>query len=680
MENSDATGTQIVKYSYETGEKVGVIATAMDIFGNTTKTIEGYSFSADERQLLIETDVESIYRHSYTANYYVYNIETKRTFPLTNFDEGKQRLAEFSPDGTLVAFVRNNNLFFVNTTNKHETQVTQDGEMNKIINGATDWVYEEEFGFDKGFRWSPNGDRIAYYRFDESKVREFGMDIYGSLYPERELFKYPKAGEKNSVVKIHIYDVNNGMHRQVDTGTNQDQYIPGIKWSQNNDKLCVMRMNRHQNQLEFLLTDMAKAEPFTIGTTVIFKEEAASYIDISESLLFLKDGSGFVWTSERDEFNHLYLFDMTGAVKMQITQGPWDVVSFYGMDEENGVLYYSSSERGAHRQDVFSINIKKKKKEAKMLSSDKGMNSAEFSHGFKYYINTYSNANTPMTQTLHSTNGKLIRVLKDNKGLKDRLVKYNLTEKEFFTFTNSEGIELNCWMMKPKNFDSSKKYPVLVAIYGGPGHNTVMDQWEGRGYMWHQMLCQEGYIVMSVDPRGTQFRGRKFKHATYMNLGKYETIDFIDFAKHLGTKDYVDANRIGMQGWSFGGYMTSSCMFKGSDVYKAGIAVAPVTNWKYYDSIYTERFMRTPAENDGGYENNSPINFAAGLKGKFLLVHGSADDNVHYQNTMDLVTALVKANKQFDMFIYPNKNHGISGGNTRLHLYTKMTDFLKANL
>jgi dipeptidyl-peptidase-4 len=314
------------------------------------------------------------------------------------------------------------------------------------------------------------------------------------------------------------------------------------------------------------------------------------------------------------------------------------------------------------------------------MSLQKGDNSAQFSKGFKYYILMHSDANTPTDFSLYDAKGKLIRMLKDNASLKERMAKYNLTKKEFFTFKNNAGIDLNCWIMKPTNFDSSKKYPVLVAIYGGPGSNTVSDAWGGRGYLWEQLLCQQGYIVVSCDPRGTQYRGREFKHSTYMNLGKLETEDFIDFAKYLGGQSYVDASRIGIQGWSFGGYMTSLCMTKGADYYKAGIAVAPVTNWKYYDSIYTERFMRTPQENSGGYENNSPINFVKSLKGKFLLVHGSADDNVHYQNSMDMITALVAANKQFDMFIYPNKNHGISGGNTRLHLYTRMTQFLTDNL
>jgi dipeptidyl-peptidase 4 len=679
-EESDAFGTQIVKYSYSTGEKVGVISTAKDIFGNADKSIEDYAFSADESKILISTEIEPIYRYSTYANFFVHDMTTKKTFPITDFKKGKQRLADFSPDGAKVAFVRDNNLFVVDLATRTETQVTFDGENNKIINGGTDWVYEEEFAIVKGFEWSPSGDRLAYYRFDESEVREFGMDIYGELYPDRYTFKYPKAGEKNSEISIFIYDTKAQTSRRVNIGTETDIYIPRIKWTKSNDKLCVMRMNRHQNHLEFLLTDLSKVQPFDIETTVIYDETANTYIDVNDALTFTSDGKNFIWNSERDNYNHLYLFDMTGKVVSQLTKGTWDVIDFYGYDEASSTIYYSSSTNGVTEKDVYSYSFKLKKPEPKKLSVNRGVNDATFSKGFKFYLLNHSDANTPTNITLYDQKGKSIRNIVNNAALKGRLEKYDLTKKEFFTFKNTDGTELNCWMMKPKNFDSNKKYPVLVAIYGGPGHNTVVNQWEGRGYMWHQLLCQEGYIVVSVDPRGTQYRGREFKHATYMNLGKPETADFIDFAKYLQGLNYIDPKRVGMQGWSYGGYMTSLCMTKGADYYKTGIAVAPVTNWKYYDSIYTERFMRTPQENSGGYENNSPINFVKSMKGNYLLIHGSADDNVHYQNTMDMTTALVKENIPFDMFIYPNKNHSIYGGKTRLHLYTKMTEFLKENL
>jgi len=678
-EQSDAFGTRIVKYSYATGTEVGVVATALDVFGDATRSFDGYEFNSDEQYLLIQTESEPIYRYSFLANYYLYHIPSKTTKPLTDFTKGKQMLAEVSPDGKHVAFVRDNNLFVTEIASMLETQVTRDGLKNKIINGATDWVYEEEFALVKGFEWSPAGNRIAYLRFDETNVREFSMDIFGDLYPEQQRFKYPKAGEANSIVSLYVYDLGLGQSRKVDMGPNADQYIPRIEWTKNNDQLCGMRMNRHQNKLEFLLADLSVNSLNAVATKIIYSEQADTYIDISDALTFLGDGS-FIWLSERDGFNHLYHFDAAGIVRKQITKGKWDVIDFYGLDEKGLQVYFTSSMVSPTEQHVYTVNFKKQPTPPVRMSPKKGYNSAEFSKGFKYFILSHSDANTPAEFGLYDTKGKLIRQLKDNASLKERLQKYSLTQKEFFSFKNSYGVDLNCWMMKPSNFDPTKKYPVLVAIYGGPGSNTVSDSWGGRGYLWHQLLCQQGYIVVSCDPRGTQYRGRVFKHSTYMNLGKLETEDFIDFAKYLGGQSYIDATRIGIQGWSFGGYMTSLCMTKGADFYKAGIAVAPVTNWKYYDSIYTERFMRTPQENSGGYENNSPINFVKSLKGKFLLVHGSADDNVHYQNSMDMVTALVAANKQFDMFVYPNKNHGIAGGNTRLHLYTKMTQFLLDNL
>lgn len=680
QEESDVNGSIIVKYSYATGQKVAEIASSKSVFGNTDKRFDGYYFSADEKILLIQTETESIYRHSFSAYYFIHNLSTGKTITLSDHKKGKQRLAEVSPDGKKVAFVRDNNIFIFDIETKSEIQVTLDGKSNEIINGATDWVYEEEFGFDKGFYWSPSGKNLAYYKFNEKNVPEFGMDIYGSLYPERYTFKYPKAGEKNSEVGIWIFEVSKELNKKVNTGNEIDIYYPRIKWSSSDNGLCIMRMNRHQNQLEFLLTDLSKTQPFEFETTVIYNEKANTYIDVNDALTFLNDGQSFVWNSERNGYNHLYMFDLKGNVIRQLTEGNWDVVDFYGVDESNATVYYSCSINGAKDKQVYAFKYNDKKPKPRQLSKSSGVNDAEFSKGFKNYIIQHSTANTPTTFTLYNDKGKEVRVLVDNSMLSEKLKKYNLTKKEFFTFKNSENIDLNCWVMKPSNFDASKKYPVLVAIYGGPGHNTVMDQWEGRNYLWHQYLCEQGYIVVSCDPRGTQYRGRDFKHATYMNLGKAETNDFIDLAKYLREQSYVDGSRIGIQGWSYGGYMSSLCMTKGADYFSTGIAVAPVTNWKYYDSIYTERFMRTPQENNGGYENNSPINFVKGLKGNYLLIHGSADDNVHYQNTMDMISALVKANKQFDMFIYPNKNHGIYGGNTRVHLYNMMTNYLKEKL
>lgn len=678
-ENSDAFGTKIVKYKFSDGLEAGVIATSKDIFNDARKSIEGYSFNADETKLLVETEIEGIYRYSYLARYSVHDLTTGKTFPLASEKMDKQRLASFSPDGTRIAFVRNNNLFITELATQKETQITFDGEKNKIINGASDWVYEEELELVQGYAWSPDGNRIAYYRFDESNVKEFSMDIFGELYPQQEKFKYPKAGENNSIVNIYVYDILRRENRLVDTGVEKDMYLPRIFWTQSNDGLCVMRMNRHQNKMELLLTDYAHASPFNLPVVSIYTETSETYIDVAGDITFMTDGS-FICLSERNGYRHLWWFNKDGSIKQQITQGNWDIIDYYGFDATSLTAYYSSSAEGAIQKRVYASQIKKGKVSTEQLSKAAGHSDAYFSEGYKYYIINHSSADIPPTVTLYDRGGKEIRVLKDNAILKSKLSNYGLVKKEFFSMQNSHGDTLNCWMMKPSEFSPNKKYPVLVAIYGGPGSNTVNDRWEGRGFLWHQMLCQKGYIVVSCDPRGTQFRGRKFKHATYMNLGKLETEDFIDLGLYLGKQSYIDKSRIGIQGWSFGGYMTSLCMTKGADVFKAGIAVAPVTNWKYYDSIYTERFLRTPAENSGGYENNSPINFVDGLRGKFLLIHGSADDNVHFQNTMDMTSALVAANKPFEMFVYPNKNHGISGGKTRLHLYEKMTSFLLENL
>lgn len=669
--------TRVEKFEYKTGDRVETVVAASDIFKEGQHQIEDYTFSADEKQMLISTEVESIYRHSTKAQYYIHNLEDGTTRPLADREKGKQRLAEFSPDGSKVAFVRDNNLFVHELESKEELQITIDGEMNKIINGATDWVYEEEFAIDKGFYWSPESDRIAFYKFDESHVKEFQMALYNGLYPEQYKFKYPKAGERNSVVRIYIHDLNAETTKMVDTGEKTDIYYPRIKWTENNDALAIMRLNRHQNHLEFLITDLGKEQPFALETKKFYDETSETYIEINDNLIFLKNGSGFLWNSMKDGYNHIYHFDMAGEVKKQLTKGDWDVIGFEGYDHDDEVVYYTSAEDSPLQKQLYSVNLKGKKKK---LSGRDGYNSATFSKTYDYYINYHTSASSPYHITLHNSRGKEIRVLEDNAKLKNRLEKYNLSETEFFSFENREGISLNCWMMKPPNFDETKEYPVYVSIYGGPGSNTVKDSWGGSNYFYHQLLAQEGYIVVSCDPRGTMYRGREFNHATYLQLGKLETEDFIDFAKYLGDQDYIDSERIGIQGWSYGGYMTSLCMTKGADYFKMGIAVAPVTNWRYYDTIYTERFMRTPQENADGYDDNSPINHVEKLEGAYLLVHGSADDNVHYQNSMEMIDALVEANKEFDFFVYPNKNHGIYGGKTRWHLFNKMLDFTKANL
>ena len=657
----------ITQYSYETGDSISTIVDSKDLDGIS---FSDYSFSEDEKKVLLPTETESIYRYSTRSNYYVYDRETKIAEELS---EGKQRLAQFSPDASKVAFVKENNIFIKNIINNTELQVTFDGEINKIINGATDWVYEEEFAFDNGMQWNASGNKIAFYRFDEEKVPEFSMDLFTDLYPSQSKFKYPKAGETNSTVELFIYDLNSKKTTKANISVEKEFYIPRIKWTLDENVLSVQRMNRHQNQLDFILVDAKDGSSQTI-----FTENDAAYIDVTDNLTFLNDGKYFIWTSEKSGYNHIYLYNLKGKQVRQITKGNYDVTDFYGIDESNNTVYFASSERSPMHRDVYAVQLNGKNK--KTLTNKTGTNSATFSTNYKYFINQYSNANTPYYFSLFDAKGNEVRMLKDNSILNNSLAEYALSQKEFFNFKTTEGIDLNGWMMKPHNFDETKQYPVFMYLYGGPGSQQVTDSWGGSNFLWYQMLTQQGYIVACVDNRGTGARGSEFKKCTYQQLGKLETEDQIEANRYLANLPYVDGSRIGIFGWSYGGYMSSLCLLKGADEFKMAIAVAPVTNWRYYDTIYTERYMRTPQENASGYDDNSPINHVEKLKGKYLLVHGSADDNVHYQNTMEMTNALVNANKQFDLFIYPNKNHGIYGGYTRLHLFTKMTNFIKENL
>ena len=660
---------KIVKYKY-TDFKVQV-GTILDGAVLDGKTIDDYFFNADETKVLVATDVESIYRRSFTAKYYIVDLASKKVEPLFN-KEAKEMLAEFSPDGSKVAFVYENNLYLKELASGVVTQITTDGSKNGIINGSTDWVYEEEFSLTKAFEWSPSGTKIAYLKFDESAVKDFTMDYYNNgIYPEPYTFKYPKAGEDNSKLSLHIYQLSDKKTLEVNKGP--FEYCPRMKWTADDNKLVYLMLNRHQNHLIY-----ASAEWTADGLkgAIIHQDQSEQYVDVDDNLIFLADGETFLRTSEKDGYNHIYQVGFDGSVS-QMTSGEWDVVELKGIDENKGVIYYVSAEEGAIYKTLYSISLDGSKKEK--LSKLKGDNSPEFSTGMKYYINYYSNANQPYRISVHDAKGKEIDVLVDNKKLTGVLKDYKLAQKEFITINGVEG-PLNAFVIKPADFDPSKKYPVYFNIYNGPGHNTVTDSWGGSNFLYHQLLAQKGYIIISVDTRGTMYRGAKFKKSTYLQLGKLETEDMIAVAKEVQKWDYVDPERIGIMGWSYGGYMTSLCMTKGADVFKMGIAVAPVTNWKWYDNIYTERFMRTPSENNDGYEDNSPINHVKLMKGKYLLIHGSGDDNVHVQNSMEMVDALVKNNIDFDMFIYTNKNHGIYGGFTRLHLYDKMLKFTLSNL
>ncbi len=662
---------RIVKYSYSTGQEIKTVFNTSNFDIPELKKYSGYQFCVNEDKILLYTNLNSIYRYSFTADYFIYSISDETVVPLSQ--NGAQMMAEFSPDGMKVAFVRNNNLFIKNLSDGSENQITFDGEFNSIIYGAPDWVYEEEFSLKTGFQWSPDSRRIAFYRFDESHVKLFNMPLFmDQLYPPTYSFKYPKAGEENSLVSIHVYNLDNQKTTLMDTGSETDQYIARIKWTTNPKELSMIRLNRLQNKLDILLADAQTGE-----SRILHTEVNKHYVEepTDEYPLFLSDGKHFIIPSERDGYNHIYLYGMDGKLVRQLTSGENEVKSIYGYDSKTKRLFYNGFDGSPLRTAVFFVSLDGKKRGK--LSALQGTNSADFSSGYKYFIHFHSSTTTPTLVTLHDSNGKQIRVLEDNASLKETLAGFDIPMKEFFSFVTSEGIQLNGYMFKPLDFDSNTKYPVFMYQYSGPGSIAVIDRYR---IGWDEYLASNGYIVVCVDGRGTGGRGEAFKKITYGQLGYFESIDQIETGRYLQSLPYVDPNRIGIWGWSYGGYMSSLCLFKAPEVFSMAIAVAPVTNWRYYDTVYTERFMGLPQQNPSGYDDNSPINHIEGLQGKLLLIHGTADDNVHVQNTIELSERLIQANKQFDMMLYPDKNHGIYGGNTRIHLYTLMSNYVKANL
>ena len=661
----------IKKYDIISGSWVEDIFNAASLDGEDIE-IDGYHFNHDESAILIEANSESIYRRSYLANYYVYDFASEKLTSI--YDEGKVMNATFSPDGTHVAYVWENNLYYFNIDEELTLPVTFDGETNSIINGVTDWVYEEEFSIVKAFWWSPDSKRIAYLRFDESEVPEFTMTYHkDQVYPEYYTFKYPKVGEKNADVTAHVFSLASEESEALDLGDMNDIYIPRAMWTTQSDELCVFKMNRHQNHLELFLIDTDDN-----SSRVLLEEKNEYYIDIHDNLNFLKDGKHFIWTSEKEGYNHIYKYNMDGQEVSALTRGNYDVTSFYGVDEANGLVYYQAAEQSPLRREVYQVNFDGKQK--KLLTPNGGTNSAAFSSTYDYYTLNHSTINTASTYTVFDRAGKQVRRLEDNAEIARKQKEYGVQPVEFFDFTTSEGVQLNGWQIKPKDFDPAGSYPVFMFQYSGPGSQQVLDNYRGVNYWWFQMLAQQGYIVACVDGRGTGARGEEFKKMTYLQLGHYETKDQIEAGKYLAGLPFTDPEKVGIFGWSYGGYMSSLCILKGADVFSTAIAVAPVTNWKWYDTIYTERFMRTSEENDAGYRDNSPVYFADQLEGNYLLVHGSGDDNVHLQNSMEMANALIAANKQFDTYIYPNRAHGIARDNARLHLYNKMTNFLNENL
>jgi dipeptidyl-peptidase-4 len=672
-------GTKIVKYSYKTGEKIDLVFDLGKVENPGFTVFNDYSFSSDETKILFTTNQKAIYRRSFSADYFIYNLVTKEMTPLSM--NGTQQLATFSPDGERVAFFRQNNIFIKSLKFGTESQVTRDGKHNEIINGAPDWVYEEEFSYNKAFEWSPDSQFLAYVKFNEMEVPLFSIPMYkgqfpsikeNELYPGSIQYKYPKAGEKNSIVSVHIYDLKAKSSVTADVGNSVDQYIPRIKWTSDGSDLAIMKLNRLQNQLDIVL-----ANPYTGDSRSFYSEKNKRYIDeeFFDSFIFLPGNQYILLNSERDGFSHLYLYSRQGIQIQQLTKGNYDVTDFYGYDQVKKIFYYQAAKESPLQREVYFVSLDGKK--SGKLSTQKGTNEIDFSSGFKYYIQSFTNLETPKLTTLHEQSGKLIRTLEDNGALKIELAQYRLPKKEFFSFKTSEGVELNGWILKPDNFDQNKKYPLLMTQYSGPNSQQVIDRWS---IGWNDYLAQEGFVVACVDPRGTAARGEEFRKVTYMQLGKFESDDQIEAARFLGTLPFIDKNKIAIWGWSYGGFMAALCLEKGADVFKAGISVAPVTNWRFYDSVYTERFMRTPAENPDGYDDNSPLTHAGKIKGNYLIIHGTADDNVHFQNTLEFAEQMVQAGVQFDMANYTNRNHGISGGSTSLHLYTKMTAWLKDKL
>jgi dipeptidyl-peptidase-4 len=663
-------GAYVVKYSYESGEALDTLISNLKIAAQNKMpgfSFEGFQFNSLENKAILTNESEQIYRHSFSSKVFILDLTTNI---LTSVSDKKIMYPEFDASGNFVAYVYNNNLFIKDLKRNKSKAITKDGKRNSIINGAVDWVYEEEFSMSRGYKWNEDGSAIAYYRFDETNVPEFSMTMYEGLYPENSTFKYPKAGEPNSKVDVLVYNLKSGKSKLIETGSQNDQYLPRISWTKNNSQLSIQRLNRLQNKWEILLADAKSGK-----TVIAFEETDKYYIDITDDLMYLPGSELALLTSERDGFRHIYLHKTDGPEIFQVTKGNWEVADILGYNENTKQVYYSSFEISPLEKHIFRIDLDGKNKVD--LTPTSGMHSASFSKDFSYFLHTNSTINSPTVISICKETGATIRILEDNKVLSEKMLEYKLSKAEFGQVALENSVNLNYWILKPKDFDPLKKYPLLMFVYGGPGSQQVLNSWGGANYWWYQMLANEkGYIIACVDNRGTGARGAEFKKMTYKQLGKYESDDQISSAKYFGNQSYIDASRIGIWGWSYGGFMSSTCITKGADVFKAAIAVAPVTNWRFYDNIYTERYMQQPKDNADGYDLNSPINMVDKLKGNYLLIHGTGDDNVHFQNSVEMVEKLVENNKTFQSAYYPNKNHGIYGGNTRLHLYNLMTNFI----
>ena len=679
-----ADGKQIVSYSFRTGKQESVVFDAATARGGQVSKVDNYIMSPDGRRILIQTQTKPIYRRSFTAVYYIYDIRNNKLEPLS--DGGPQQTPVFSPDGNQIAFVRDNNIFLVKLLyDNAESQVTKDGKRNEVLNGIPDWVYEEEFSTNSSMVFSADSKQIIWIRYDETDVKQYSLQLFKGMYPEKTEFmeypgfytyKYPVPGQVNSKVSVHSFDIKSHQTRRIELPLDADGYIPRIKATSDPTKIAIFTLNRHQDVLRiYMANPLSTVCQLAIEDKVdkYVKEETFEEVKITDKHILLP--------SERDGYNHLYLYNLNGLLLRQIVKDKYVVQRVYGFDEQTGDAYFAANPNGPTDQQVMVAHANGK---TEVLSQKAGVNNAVFSSNFKYFINTWSDLNHPVQYTLCQNNGKVLKTLIDNQELLQKLSGYDLGTKELFSFTTSEGVQLNGWMVKPKDFNSAKKYPVIMYQYGGPGNQQVLNQWgigmNGGGAILEQYLCQQGYLCVCVDNRGTGGRGAEFEKCTYLRLGELEARDQVETALWLGSQSYVDKDRIGIWGWSYGGWNTLMSMSEGRPVFKAGVAIAPPTCWRFYDSIYTERYMRTPNENKAGYDEVNPIARASQLNGALLLCHGLADDNVHYRNTAEYVEALVQVDKDFRQLVYTNRNHSIFGGNTRNHLFRQAINHFNATL
>ena len=666
-------GTDLWLEAIRTGERTRLVEGTALASSDTAgpPAVASVAWSPDGTRMLLFTDAQRVWRQATRGTYLVHEPETGRTIPISSA-RGSQMFAKFSPDGGRVGFVRDNDLYVTDLATGAERRLTSDGS-DVIINGTTDWVYEEELDLRDAWRWSPDGRRIAFWRFDQSPVETFYMIDETAVYSRPIPLRYPKAGTANSRVRIGVIDLETGTTTWIDTGDDPEAYLARMDFAASPTELVIQRLNREQNRVDLLLADV------TTGTTrTLITEAAPSWVEIHDDFTWIRDGRQFLWTSERDGFRHIYLYDRSGELVRQVTQGSWEVTSIEALDDDEDWVYFTAINPTPAERQLFRARLQDGR--LQRISTEPGSHSVDMAPDASVYLDVYSRNGMPPVYRLHASDGRLLRVLEDNARVVDNLAVAGATAPSFFSFITSDGVRLNGWMIRPPDFQPNQEYPVLLYAYGGPGSQTVTDSWQGTRYLWHQALAAEGYIVASIDNRGTGGRGRDFKNLVYRNLGHWEATDQIEAARYLAGLPYVDDSRIGIWGWSYGGYLTALTLMKGGDLFRAGIAVAPVTDWRLYDTIYTERYMLTPAANPDGYRQSAPLTHAGSLESDFLLVHGSGDDNVHFQNSVLLADRLQAARKQFDFMLYPNQTHSISSGNGPIHLYTMLTEWVKEHL